>query len=98
MKNSSERAFMSDLTMLALVNPEMFNEGSDCMDSFDEAYEDKYMEDLEIMQMALEDAIRIGDKYEVKCIRQDIQREKTRQRMVRKLNAENKTIRDLLTI
>lgn len=97
MKNSSERAFISDLTMLALVNPEMINEGSECMNNFEEAYDDEYMEDFDIMYMALDDAIACGDKDEVKYIRQDIQREKTRQRMVRKLNAENKTIRDLLT-
>lgn len=94
--NSSEKAYIRDLTSLALVNPEMINEGSFCAEVFDETYEDTYMDDLEIMRMALDDAIRIGDKQEAKEIQKDIQRYKTRRRMARKLNKENKTIKDLL--
>ena len=94
--NSSEKAYIRDLTSLALVNPEMINEGNFCAEIFDEAYEDMFMNDLEIMRMALDDAIRIGDKEEAKEIQKDIQRFKTRQRMARKLSKENKTIKDLL--
>jgi len=94
--NSSEKAYIRDLTALAMANPEMINEGTFCTEAFDEAYEDTYMDDLEIMRMALDDAIRIGDKAEAKEIQKDIQRYKTRQRMARKLSKENKTIRDLL--
>lgn len=94
--NSSEQAYIRDLTALALVNPEMINEGNFCAEAFNEAYENEYMDDIEIMRMALDDAIRIGDKYEAKEIQKDIQRYKTRQRMARKLSKENKTIKDLL--
>lgn len=94
--NSSEQAYIRDLTALALVNPEMINEGSFCAETFDEAYQDKFMDDIEIMHMALDDAIRIGDKEEAKEIQKDIQRYKTRQRIAKKLNKENKTIKDLL--
>lgn len=94
--NSSEQAYIRDLTALALANPEMINEGTFCAETFDEDYEQAYMNDLEIMRMALDDAIRIGDKEEAKEIQKDIQRYKTRQRMARKLNNKNKTIKDLL--
>lgn len=94
--NSSDRAYIRDLTTLALINPEAINEDGPCMSAFDEAYEEAYMDDLFIMQIALDDAIRIGDTEEAKYIRQDIQRAKTRRRMARKLSKENKSIKDLL--
>lgn len=94
--NSSEKAYIRDLTALALVNPEMINESTFCAEAFDEVYEDAYMDDIEILRMALDDAIRIGDTYEAKEIQKDIQRYKTRRRMARKLSKQNKTIKDLL--
>ncbi len=93
MKNSSDRAFISDMTILALVEPEMFNENSECMND----YANDTKADFDLMYILLDEAIARDDKEEIKDLRRDIQKAKTRIRINRKLNEENKSVKDLLT-
>ena len=94
--NSSFKAFIQDLCNLAHKHLKTLNTKDVSEETFDELYEDEFMDDEEIMQMALEDAIRIGDTDEIAYIRQDIQRAKVKKRVKRKLNRENKKLIDMV--
>lgn len=94
--NNSDRAFIQDLNNLAHKHPEIISSSNESEESFEEIYEDEFMDDEDILQMALEDAIRIGDVNEIAYIRQDIQRAKVKRRMKRELDKKNINIKDLL--
>ena len=95
--NNSDKAYMRDLTILALVDPESVNDNVGCVGIFAEADKTDYVSDLNDLHLALDDAILVGDENAVAEIRRDIQRLKTRQRMARKLSKQNMTARSLLT-
>lgn len=94
--NNSDRAFIQDLNNLVHKHPEIISSSNESEESFEEIYEDEFMDDEDILQMALEDAIRIGDVNEIAYIRQDIQRAKVKRRMKRELDKKNINIKDLL--
>lgn len=94
--NSSERKYIGDLTMLALISPEMFNESAEINNIPQESgSEYEYMEAWEIM---LHEAIERKDKAQIAVLRRDIQRMKTEKRMKRRLITEQKSVREIMQI
>lgn len=94
--NSSDKAFRNDMLMLAMADPEAINDENFCCNSNKEDKSYDYEESLMDWDIIIEDAIQRNDKEALALARKGKQREKTRMRMERKLNEENKTIRDLL--
>ena len=91
--NSSDSKFIGDLTLLALVSPELINDGSE----FNEVPQ-KYESDISTLNYMLDDAICRNDKQQISVLRKDIQREKTQHRIIRRLMSEQKTIREFAGI
>lgn len=74
--NRSVRAYMRDMTMLAFVNPEIFNdEQNNCVS--DNCDDESYEEYLDILHYELDNAILSNNKERIKELRKDIQRLKT---------------------
>lgn len=74
--NRSVRAYMRDMTMLAFVNPEIFNdEQNNCVS--DKCDDESYEEYLDILHYELDNAILSNNKERIKELRKDIQRLKT---------------------
>lgn len=94
--NSSERKYIGDLTMLALISPEMFNESAE-INNIPQESGSEY-EDMEAWEIMLHEAIERKDKTQIAVLRRDIQRMKTEKRMKRRLITEQKSVREIMQI
>lgn len=94
--NSSDSKFISDFIHLALVDPECVNESAEYNDVPQE--DDGYEDDMCFLDIMLDDAIRRDNKEQIAEIRRDIQRMKTRHRIYRRLNKEQKTVKEFAGI
>lgn len=90
--NSSDSKFIGDLTLLALVSPEYINNGSEYNEVPQDVSAEDYQSDMSTWRFMLNDAISRNDKEQISILRKDIQREKTRHKIVRRLISEQKSI------